>query len=261
MGKKSKQRKLDALAASLQRRYGPRALRRAEKPATNKPNIPHVPTGFPDLDQALGIGGLPRGRITECIGAYTSGKTTVVLKAVAEATTVNDLVAVIDLERTFNPDYARRAGVDLSRVLLPPAEDPLQALEITRYLVTEQGIGMIIFNDVANLMGQDHAVAWLSATLRQITGALHQSHCALIFLTTPLHAKTSPEDYPSGFALAHYAAVRLGFEMTQPLRRRDGARGFRVQVKVLKNKLASPAKRPVTLDIYFNGTIDSNGII
>ena len=121
MGKKNKKRRLDALAASLQRQFGPRALRRAQKPAQSKPDVPHTPTGFPDLDQALGVSGLPRGRITECIGAYTSGKTTVVLKAVAEATDANDLVAVIDLERTFNPDYARRAGVDLSRVLLPPA--------------------------------------------------------------------------------------------------------------------------------------------
>jgi len=114
---------------------------------------------------------------------------------------------------------------------------------------------------VANLVGHDHAARWLSATLRQITGALHQSCCALIFLTTPLHAQVSPADYPSGFALAHYAAIRLGFEMTQPLRRRDGARGFRVQATVLKNKLAPPARKPVTFDIYFNGAVESNGII
>lgn len=80
MGKKSKKRKLDALAASLQRRYGPRALRKATKPAIDEQGFPHLSTGFPVLDQALGIGGLPRGRITECIGAYTSGKTTVILK-------------------------------------------------------------------------------------------------------------------------------------------------------------------------------------
>jgi len=261
VGKKSKKRKLDALAASLQHRYGPRALGRTKKPATDKRGFPHISTGFPVLDQALGIGGLPRGRITECIGAYTSGKTTVILKAVAQATAAGDVVAIIDLERTFNPDYARRAGVDLSRVLLPPAQDPLQALEITRYLVTEQGIGMLIFNDVANLIGQDHAARWLSATLRQITGALHQSRCALIFLTTPASAQVSPADYPSGFALAHYAAVRLGFEMTQPLRRRDGTRGFRVQATVLKNKLAPLARKPVTFDIYFNGAVESNGIM
>jgi len=277
VGKKSKKRKLDALAASLQRRYGPRALGRTRKPATGKPDFPHISTGFPVLDRALGIGGLPRGRITECIGAYTSGKTTVILKAVAQATAAGDVVAVIDLERTFNPDYARRAGVDLSRVLLPPAEDPLQALEITRYLVTEQGIGMIVFNDVANLIGHDRAAKWLSATLRQITGALHQSCCALIFLTTPASAQVSPKDYPSGFApstgpstgsggasgrgMPHYAAIRLGFEMTQPLRRRDGARGFRVQATVLKNKLAPPARKPVTFDIYFNGAVESNGIM
>ncbi len=162
-----------------------------------------------------------------------------------------------------------QAGVDLSRVLLPPAENPLQALEITRYLVTEQGIGMVIFNDVADLVGHDPAVKWLSTTLRQtcaerserITGALHQSPYALDFLTPPLYAKVSPEDYPSGFALAHYAAVRPGFKKTDTLRRRDGTRGFRVQVEVLKNKLASPATKPMTLDIYFNGAVETNGII
>lgn len=261
MGRKRKKRKLDALAASLRQRYGPRALRRAETPARKKPEVPHVATGFPPLDAALGIGGLPRGRITECLGPYTSGKTTVVLKALAEATAAGDLVAVVDLERTFNPDYARRAGVDLSRVLLPPAEDPLQALEVVRYLVAEEGVGMLVFNDVANLIGQDHAAAWLSATLRRITGALHRSRCALVFLTTTLGTQDLAEGYPSGFALPHYAAVRLGFEKTDTLRKRDGTRGFRVQVRVLKNKLAAPAKRPVTLDIYFNGTIESNGII
>ncbi|MBS1251053.1 MAG: Protein RecA [Anaerolineales bacterium] len=210
VGRKRKQRRLDALAASLRKQYGPRALRRAETPG-----VPHVATGFPPLDEALGVGGLPRGRITECVGPYTSGKTTVVLKALAEATAAGALVAVIDLERTFNPDYARRAGVDLSRVLLPPAEDPLQALEVVRYLATEEGVGVLLFNDVANLIGQDHAAAWLSDTLRRITGALHRSRCALVFLTTTLGAQDLAEGYPSGFALAHYAAVRLGFEKTE----------------------------------------------
>jgi len=264
--KKDRWRELDALIFQLQKRHGPRALRRRASPVVE---TPHVSTGFDALDTALGIGGVPRGRITECIGGYTSGKTTVVLKTMAQATGLGDAVAFIDLERTFNPDYAQRAGVNLSRVILPPAEDPLQALEITRYLVTERGIGMVVFNDVANLIGQDGAAAWLSATLRQITGALHQSHCALVFLTTPWHQKVSPGDYPGGFApspgsgrgLAHFAGVRLGFEMTRPLRRRDGTRGFRVQVQVLKNKLAAPARKPVTLDIFFNGTVESNGIM
>ena len=256
--RKDKWRELDTLVSQLQKRHGSRALRRCASPAVE---TPHVSTGFGVLDTALGIGGVPRGRITECLGGYTSGKTTVVLKTAAQATKVGDVVAFIDLERTFNPDYARRAGVDLSRVVLPPAEDPLQALEITRYLVAERGIGMVIFNDVANLVGQDRAAAWLSATLRQIAGALHPSHCALIFLTTPLHAEVRPADYPSGFALAHFAAVRLGFELARPLRRRDGTRGFRIRVRVLKNKLAPPARKPVTLDVFFNGTVESNGII
>lgn len=260
MAKNRRKRKLDALVASLQRRYGQQALRQARKPAA-KPQIPHIATGFPALDQALGTSGLPRGRITECIGAYTSGKTTVVLKAMAEATAAGDVVAFIDLERTFNPDYAVRAGVDLSHVILPPAADPLQALEMVRHLVAEAGVGMVVFNDVANLMGQDHAATWLSTTLRQITGALHQSDCVLIFLTTPLRAQVSAQDYPSGFALAHYAALRLGFKKTATLRRRDGTRGFRLEVKVLKNKLAAPARKPVRLDIYFNGAVESNGII
>ncbi|MFQ6059562.1 MAG: hypothetical protein ACE5MB_11865 [Anaerolineae bacterium] len=256
--KKDRWRELDALVFQLQKRYGPRALRRRASPAVE---TPHVSTGFDALDTALGIGGVPRGRVTECIGGYTSGKTTVILKTMAQATGLGDVVAFVDLERTFNPDYAQRAGVDLSRVVLPPAEDPLQALEITRYLVTEQGIGMVVFNDVANLTGQDSAAPWLSATLRQIAAALHQSPCALIFLTTPWHKNVSPRDYPRGFALAHFASVRLGFEMIRPLRRRDGRRGFRVQVQVLKNKLAAPARKPVTLDIFFNGTVESNGII
>ena len=256
--KKDKWRELDALIFQLQKRHGPQALRRHASPTVE---TPHVSTGFDALDTALGIGGIPRGRITECIGSYTSGKTTVVLKTMAQATSVGDAVAFIDLERTFNPDYAQRAGVNLSRVVLPPAEDPLQALEVTRYLVTERGISMVVFNDVANLADQDHAAAWLSATLRQIAAALHQSHCALVLLTTPWHKNVSPGDYPSGFALAHFASIRLGFEMTRPLRRRDGRRGFRVQVQVLKNKLAAPARKPVTLDIFFNGTVESNGIM
>jgi recombination protein RecA len=261
VAKRSRKRKLDALVASLQRRYGQQALRQVRKPV-DEPQIAHIATGFPPLDQALGIGGLPRGRVTECIGAYTSGKTTIVLKTMAESTAAGDVVAFIDLERTFNPDYAVRAGVDLSRVILPPAADPLQALEVIHHLIAaEAGIGLVVFNDVANLMGQDHAAAWLSATLRQITSALHQSQCAVVFLTTPLRARVSAQDYPSGFALAHYAALRLEFRKTATLRRRDGTRGFRVEVKVLKNKLAAPASKPVSLDIYFNGAVESNGII
>ena len=242
---------------AIQKRWGTKAIRRLEAPAT-KMEIPHIPTGFPALDRALGIGGIPRGRVTEILGAPTSGMATLALKLIAKAQEDRDSAAYLDLSYTFDPDYAARCGVSLDRLLLIRPHSGREALEITTSLIAGGGIGVLVFDSISCLLAETHGPQLMSAALRQLVGILAESPCALVFLT-PLYFgdAASKDNYPSGFALPHYAAVRLLIEKERWIRRRRDVRGYRARVTVIKNKLA-PSEKSATIEITFNGVVNGN---
>jgi recombination protein RecA len=250
---------------AIQKRWGPKAIRKLEASSTTV-EIPHIATGFPALDRALGIGGIPRGRITEILGAPTSGMATLALKLIARAQEDRDTAAYLDLSYTFDPDYAARCNVSLERLLLIRPHSGREALEITTSLIAGGGIGVLVFDSMSQLLGETHGPQLMSAALRQLVGVpstglragLAESPCALVFLT-PLYFgdATSQDNYPSGFALPHYATVRLLIEKERWLKRRRDVRGYRARVTVIKNKLA-PAGKSAAIEITFNGVVNGN---
>ncbi len=255
---KGKQRKLEMTVQTIQKRWGPRAIRKLEASAT-KVGIPHLPTAFPSLDRALGIGGIPCGRITEMLGAPTSGTATLALKLMAKAQEDGDTAAYVDLSYTFDPDYAARCGVSLDRLLLIRPHNGREALEITTSIVAEGGTGVVVFDSVPQLLGEPHGSQLMSAALRQLVTRLAESPCALVFLTSLYFGDAASKDnYPSGFALPHYAAVRLLIEKERWIKRRRDVRGYRAKVTVIKNKLA-PGGKSATIEITFNGIVNGNG--
>jgi recombination protein RecA len=252
-----KKRRLDAAVLAIQRRWGSKALRRGQ--ATTTASIPHIPTGFPTLDKALGIGGIPRSRITEMLGAPTSGMATLALKVLANAQARGDIATYIDLSYTFDPDYASRCGVNSNKLLLVRPHSGVEALEILYSLIASRGTGVLVFNSTSHLITESHGPQALSTALRRLTGGLAQAPCALVFLTS-LHFgdAVSLDNYPSGFALPHYAAVRLLIEKEQWIKKRRDVRGYRARVTVIKNKLGSSGKS-ASIAITFNGVVDGNG--
>jgi recombination protein RecA len=253
-----KKQRLDMAVSAIQRRWGPKALRRWGQEARIA-QIPHISTGFPNLDKALGIGGVPRSRITEVLGAPTSGMATLTLKVIANAQAQGDIAAYLDLSQTFDPDYAARCGVDLDRLLLARPHTGVEALEILYSLIASRGAGVLVFDSISQLIAESHGPQAISIALRRLAGALAHAPCALIFLT-PLHFgdADSTDNYPSGFALPHYTAVRLLIEKEQWLRKRRDVRGYQARVTVLKNKLG-PSGKSVSIAITFNGVVDGNG--
>ena len=243
---------------AIQKRWGLRAIRKLEASTTTM-EIPHIATGFPALDQALGIGGIPRGRVTEILGAPTSGMATLGLKLIAKAQEDRDTAAYVDLSYTFDPDYAVRCAVSLERLLLVRPHSGKEALEIAASMVVGGGIGVLIFDSVSQLLGETHGPQLMSAALRQLGGHLAESPCALVFLTS-LHFgdAASKDNYPSGFALPHYAAMRLLIKKERWIKRRRDVRGYRAKVTVIKNKLAAAGKS-ATIEITFNGVVNGNG--
>ena len=255
---KAKLRRLETTVRQIQRRWGPEAIRKLEAPKADA-ETPHIPTGFDKLDKALGIGGIPRSRITEILGPLTSGKTTIALKIIAHAQGLKDKAAYIDLSQTFDPDYAFRCGVDLTKLLIVQPNSAREALAIANSLVLSKSLGVIVFDSVASMLGERPSPQLMSEALRQLIGCLADSACALIFLTSLCFGgPSSNHNYPSGFALSHYASVRLLVERERWIRRYGDIRGYGAEVEVIKNKLA-PAGKCVNVSITFNGTVNGNG--
>jgi recombination protein RecA len=250
-----KRKRLDATIAFIQGKWGVEAIRQG-RPANSTAEIPHIPTGFASLDKALaGIGGIPRSRLTEFLGAPTSGMATLALKIISKAQAAKDVAAYIDLGATFDPDYASRCHVHLSKLLLVRPQNGYEALEITHTLIRSRGIGVLVFDSVAHLLADPQGAQKLSIALRQLPQALAQSPCAAIFLT-PLQSReaSSLGNYPSGFALPHYATVRLLLAKERWLYRGDDVRGYEARVQVTKNKLGA-ANKTATIAITFNGVV------
>lgn len=259
--KKGKRKRLEAALADIRLRWGPQAIGRG-KPAGTAAQMPHIPTGFPALDKALGIGGIPRGRLTELNGRPTSGMTTLALKLVANAQAEGDTAVYLDLGRTFNADYAHRCQVDVSepKLLLVRPQSGRDGLAIARTLVASRSAGILIVDSLAQLLAEPQGQGALSAALGHLNRALAKSSCALIFLTplqtNPIALDANPHGSP---ALAHYATLRLVIEKEGWLRQGRDIRGYRAQVKVVKNKLG-PAGKKATIRITFNGTVRGDGL-
>jgi recombination protein RecA len=248
--------------ATLHRRFGPQVLvKGAAARRDGRASVPHIPTGFPDLDRVLGIGGLPRGKVCEVAGPATSGKTTLAIKFLAQAQVDSQVgapssaqVAYIDQALYFDPDYAHRCGLDLSRLIVGQPADTKEALAMTEALARSGQLTALVF-DALDFFWTDPAVASrLAATLNRLPAPLARSGTILLVL------HEAPDSVsPALSALAHSAAVRLRVVREGWLRRQGDVRGYKARVEVLKNRLG-PAGRTASIRIEFNGTVRGNGL-
>jgi recombination protein RecA len=230
------------------------ALRKLERSPIYT-TVPHISTGLASLDQALGIGGIPRGRITELLGTPTSGKTTLANIIVAHAQQTGSVGAYVDLSQTFDPHYAAKCGIDLHDLLIVQPYSGEEALEMTISLIANGSVSVLVFDSVSDLLAGSISTQFLSSALSHLAGCTAKSHCALIFLTTLIFGGHSSEaNYPRGFGLPYYATARLLIERQRWLRRRGDVWGYSARMTVLKNKLAPPGKLALVRFI-FNGQV------